>query len=351
MASHSSSADPVNPVATSVPGAGISKSSISVALCTYNGERYLAEQLASILDGTLRPSQVVISDDGSTDATMAIVREWADTATSTGITVTVLTDAPTHGVTANFARAIAACTGELIVLSDQDDRWQPSRLAAVSAAFTANPDLLLQHADARLVDAAGTPIGRTLFESLGVTAADIAAINSGHGFERYLRRNLATGATVALRRSLLAAAEPLPNEWVHDEWLAIIASIVGRVDVSTEQVIDYRQHGSNQIGVAQPTLKYKLERMLRTSPDRNEALARRSTILAERLTALPRVPALFRESAKNKAAFERARATLPVSRPARAIAILRLARGGSYQSFASQGALDMLRDLLVVRRS
>jgi glycosyltransferase involved in cell wall biosynthesis len=330
---------------------------VSVALCTYNGERFLERQLGSILDGTTLPNEIVVADDGSTDGTAAIVRTMLASAEQRGITVRFLDDGGHLGVTANFARAIAACSSDVIVLSDQDDIWHQDRLRDVVATFEARPRLLLQHADARLIDASDAPLDLTLFEALGVTADDRATINSGDGFARYLRRNLATGATVAFRRILFVVASPLPTEWVHDEWLAIIAAASGEVDVRNAQVIDYRQHGSNEIGVAAPTLRYKIQRMLSTSAERNAALARRSAVLAERLAAMPAVSTAHRDAAATKARFEGARAALPVGRAARAASIMAanrigrrsLGAPGGYATYASQGRLDMVRDLVQKR--
>jgi glycosyltransferase involved in cell wall biosynthesis len=330
--------------------------SLSVALCTYNGERYVAEQFDSILSGEVLPTEIVVADDGSTDGTLVRVRDALARAESLGITVQLLPDRLGLGVTANFERAIAATTGEVVVLSDQDDVWHPSRLADVATAFSADPRLLFQHNNARLVDENGEPLGLTLFEALEVTASDLEQINSDHGFDVYLHRNLATGATVAFRRRLFDIAAPLPPEWIHDEWLAIVGSVVGTVRVTDTPVIDYRQHGSNQIGVAAPTLRYRMQRMLATSPGRNATLARRAVVLSTWLDAaadnvapggIPvTIPAQTREAARAKTHFEQQRAALPPARLARLAGILRINRGNSYALYASQGRLDMLRDLL-----
>jgi hypothetical protein len=136
-----------------------------------------------------------------------------------------------------------------------------------------------------------------------------------------------------------------------------MAAALGEVDVASAQVIDYRQHGSNEIGVAAPTLTYKIRRMLATSPERNAALARRTAVLADRLADMPTVPSVYRDDAETKARFEGARAALPVGRLARFAAIVatnrigrrRLGGAGGYATFASQGRLDMVRDLVQKR--
>jgi glycosyltransferase involved in cell wall biosynthesis len=318
-----------------------------VALGSFNGERFLLAQLTSILAGDRLPTEIVIADDGSTDATLRVAADWAPRAEARGIRVQVLAG-ENVGVTANFARAIAATSSDVVVLSDQDDVWHPPRLAAALAAFETDPALLLHHSDARLVDENGADRGMTLFAGLSVSEAELEGINTGSAFDVYLRRNVATGATVAFRRSLFDVAAPLPEEWVHDEWLAIIAAAVGSVEVTARQLIDYRQHGNNVIGVQEPTLTYKIRRMLATSPERNVRLAHRARVLADRLAAMPAdaVSAAVRDAAEQKARFEQIRSGLPAARIARLPTVLRAARGGRYARFASQGTLDMVRDLL-----
>ncbi|HEV7956684.1 MAG: glycosyltransferase family 2 protein [Microbacteriaceae bacterium] len=320
---------------------------VSVALCTYNGAQFVEQQIASILGQRQRPTEIVVSDDASDDETLPRVRKALQSAERSGIAVHMLGDGYRRGVTANFARAIAACSSDIVMLSDQDDVWHGERVSVAVEAFELNPGMLFRHENARLVDAAGEPLGITLFEALAITDADRERINLGAAFPVYLRRNLATGATVSFRRELFDLAAPLPDEWVHDEWLAIVAAALGSVQIARDANVDYRQHGSNVIGVAAPTLRYRLGRMLATTRHRNDALAARSRTLAERLRSIPGVPSEFTAAAATKAQFESERAALPPSRLRRAPGIWMANRGARYARFASQGRLDMLRDLLL----
>lgn len=317
---------------------------VSVALATFNGARFIAEQLESILNQDEPPSEVVVSDDGSTDETIAIIRETAG-AHRLGTVVRVLENGSHLGVTLNFERAIAACAGELIALSDQDDRWHANRLSTAIAAFTADPGLLLVHGDAALIDESGRALGRDLLESLPVRADERRNLVAGRPFGVYIRRNIATGATIVIRRSLLEHALPFPPEWVHDEWLAIIAAAIGGVRVMDEPLIDYRQHGGNEIGMRSPTLRYRVNRMLQSRGSRYVILAARSAVIAERLDQLSVAPE-WRSLARAKAEFEARRAKYPVRRLSRIPAVVRDLRAGSYSRLSSQGALDVLRDIL-----
>lgn len=317
----------------------------SVALCSRNGERYLDAQLRSIVEQSLRPAEVVVSDDASTDGTVGIARSWKDRAERVGVEIRILRrDAPL-GITRNFQAALEECRGDLIALADQDDVWDPSRLEVAAEAHLRHPDALLIHADARLVDASGGALGTTLLSALSLTADERRAMASGHPFAAYLRRNLVTGATATLRAELVRRAAPFPVSWLHDEWLAIMGAALGETRVIDRPLIDYRQHGDNQVGVREPTLGYRLGRMLEPRGDRYRLLAERGRVLVDRLIAVGAAPEVV-ELARGKAGFEERRSRYPARRVARVPAVLRELGRGSYSAYSSQGRLDVVRDLL-----
>ena len=321
----------------------MTRPSISVALCTYNGAAFLDAQLRSIRGQTLPPSEIVVSDDGSADTTVTV----AETALAGFPEARVLRNEHPLGVVRNFQQAVTATHGDLIALSDQDDLWLPAKLERMAARFADDPGLLFLHTDARLIDGVGAPAGTTLFASLEVSRGDRDAVHAGGAFPVYLRRNLATGATVVFRRSLLEAALPFPEAWVHDEWLAIIAAALSGADLLEEPLTEYRRHGSNQIGVADPTLRGKVARVLQARGDRNRGLARRADVLVDRLQSLgERIPPATLELARRKRDFETARAAMPAARVRRAPVVLRLVVRSDYRRFASRGSADIIRDLL-----
>lgn len=324
---------------------------VSVALCTFNGARFVPEQLGSILGQDRAPSELVVCDDGSTDDTLTVVQdaleEYRRGAGGSRAALTVLEGVVPLGVTRNFERAVLATSEPVIALSDQDDVWHAGRLERMLARFEEDDRLDLLHTDARLVDEVGRPLGATLFESLEVSETELALEERGQAFDVFLRRNLVTGATTVFRRRILDAAVPFPENWVHDEWLAIIAAAAGRVKVLREPTIDYRQHTGNQIGVQDPTLRYKIRRVLEARGDRNSVLAARFAVLADRLEALgPTVAPGYAAAARAKADFESARAALPARRLLRLGGVFALARRGLYGRFASRGRADIIRDLL-----
>ncbi len=320
---------------------------ISVALGTRNGGAYVARQVASILGQRPAPFELVVGDDDSSDDTLAIIeRVHTETLAANAelsTRLTIIRRRPALGVTANFAATLAACKGELIALSDQDDVWMPGKLAALSAAFAADPQLLLVHSDARLVDGEGAPLGLTLLDALEATKAERAGLAAGEALPVLLRRNLVTGATVMLRRTLLNSAAPVPAEWVHDEWLAAIAAAVGRVRLLPEPLIDYRQHGANQIGARRPTMADRFARLREPQAHRAARLARRAALLAERGRAVM-VPTAVQQQLDAKAAHEAQRARLPRTRIARVPSVLGGVLSGRYFRY-SRGVIDVMRDL------
>src|SRR5580698_474723 len=169
---------------------------VSVALCTFNGERYLLEQLESIARQTRLPDELVVCDDGSNDGTTAIVGRFSERArfnTSLCVNLTRL------GVAQNFARAFSLCRGDLIVPCDQDDVWEPEKLAVLEASFGEDPQRLLAFHDLTLVTQDGKIAGGTQWRRLNFGPAQQAKIQAGEAFEQLLRFNVVTGAAMAFR--------------------------------------------------------------------------------------------------------------------------------------------------------
>jgi GNAT superfamily N-acetyltransferase len=252
---------------------------IGVALCTYNGAQYLAAQLDSILAQTVPVEEIVVGDDGSTDTTLAVLEDYRGRAAARGIHMEVVQHARNLGYVLNFSDALQRCRADVIFLCDQDDIWHPTRVDSFMRRFDADPALMLLHGDARLVNGAGEPLGSTLLEILRVHPAELALERSGWVLDAILLRNFITGATCALRRTLLADGLPVPPRWSHDEWLAVIASLQGGLDVVHSCTIDYRQHGGNQIGASRRSLFARLSDFLRTEAEGRPRTAERLRIL------------------------------------------------------------------------
>ena len=326
-----------------------SRPTVSVALCTHQGAIFVAEQVHSILRQTHRVDEIVISDDASTDETIAVIEGtvavWARSADDVPSLV-MLRNSTAVGVTRNFEQAIAACSSTFIALCDQDDRWREDKIERMLSRFEESSSLLLLGTDARMIDADGATFGGGLFATIAITDIEREKVQSGHAFQVLVRRNVVTGATAVLRRELADMARPFPGSWVHDEWLAIVAaaSSPGGVNLLSEQLIDYRQHEGNQIGATTMTGATRLSRLRSSRTERNARLLARASVLAERIHGLTSDPARV-DLALQKARHEKARSAYPAVRLARIVPVLREWSTGRY-STCGLGAQDVLRDLV-----
>jgi cellulose synthase/poly-beta-1,6-N-acetylglucosamine synthase-like glycosyltransferase len=228
----------------------VSRPSVSAAICTYNGEAYLGAQLESIAAQTLVPDEVVLCDDRSTDRSVEIARQFAERAP---MDVRVEVNESNLGSTANFARAISLCRGEIIALSDQDDVWLPHRLQETVDAFD-DPRVGMVFGDAEVVSEDLTPTGTRLWECVFFSAGKRRKFRQGRELDVLLRHNVVTGACSAFRAEYRDLLLPIPAGWVHDGWAALLISAVAEVRMIPRPMILYRQHSSQQIGAAKMSL-------------------------------------------------------------------------------------------------
>ena len=183
------------------------------------------------------------------------------------------------GVSKNFCRAVQATTADIVFLCDQDDVWLPNKIAHITAEFERDPSLTLVHTDARLIGGGGTPLGLDLFEALELRPEELSLITEGAAFRVLIRRNVVTGATCAFRRTLLDFAVPFPADWIHDEWLAIVAAAIGKLKCIPERLTDYRQHASNQIGIRKRSIFEKFRHMFSRRGDFYKRQVHRADLL------------------------------------------------------------------------
>jgi glycosyltransferase involved in cell wall biosynthesis len=210
-------------------------------MATFNGAGYIREQLESILHSPL-VNEVVVSDDGSSDDTLDIIRSIADERI-------VLLNGPRLGLIRNFEHALSHATGDVIFLSDQDDIWLPEKVPRVLEYLR---DSVLVITDCKVVDA-----------DLNVIHSSFFQFNqSGPGLLRNLFKNGYLGCCMTMRRSVLQIALPFPPKIaMHDWWLGLIASSVGRVNFAEDSLIMYRRHGTNASVTTQRS-EYSLWRRL-----------------------------------------------------------------------------------------
>jgi glycosyltransferase involved in cell wall biosynthesis len=213
-------------------------------MCTYNGERFLPQQLASIAQQSRLPDELVVCDDQSTDRTVAILREFA---ASAAYPVRVFENERNLGFAVNFERAIRLCDGDLIALSDQDDIWYPNRLERSEQEFTNHPQTALVFSDADLIDEQNHLLGETLWQRLGFVGKRKRDLLAGR-FVVLAKHRFVTGATVMFAANLREHFLPIAPGWIHDEWIALMTAAFSDLRPIDQPLIRYRIHGSQQVG-------------------------------------------------------------------------------------------------------
>lgn len=217
---------------------------ISVALTSFNGTRYLPQQIESILPQLGPEDELVISDDGSTDGTVEMIMDLARADRRIK-----LFEGPRRGLIENFANALRYCQGEIIFLSDQDDVWLADKVSRVLSTFAASPRILLVQHDARFADEHLKPGDQTVFQWR----------HAKRGLLANIVKNRYQGCAMAIRRSLLRAALPFPPDIpMHDQWLGLLAELTGKVVFLDEVLMLYRRHGGNMSDIRPSGLKQML---------------------------------------------------------------------------------------------
>lgn len=211
---------------------------VSIALATYNGARFISEQLESIANQTYLPYEIVVCDDASADATVEIIEAFS---TGLPITVRVYRNVRTLGYVENFEKAILHCRGDIVVLSDQDDVWFPNKLKRIVEEFNRDDACGLVFHDAEVVDANQKPLGYTL-RSRG----KMPNVNNEEIVSVLLKQRSVKGCTMAFRSSLIKYVRPIAEQgWGHDNWILFVLGMIAKVRVINEPLMYYRSHSDN----------------------------------------------------------------------------------------------------------
>ncbi len=311
----------------------------SVAMCTYNGARYIQEQLDSIAAQTRLPDELIICDDRSIDETPGIIARFAARAP---FSVHCHINEKTIKSTENFAQAIRLCTGDLIALSDQDDVWRPRKLECLTAAFAAAPAAAAVNSDAEIVDAGLRGLGQRLWENIDFTPTGQRAAESGRMIDILLKHNVVTGATLAFRASYRDLILPIPPSCFHDTWIALLLAAVADWAIIRDSLVLYRQHAHNQIGGG----KRSILKALDNTGAVYAAEARYCRSARQRLLSFPNlfVNAGALKKLQAKVSHLEARASLPRSPLQRWPIVLRESTAGRYHLY-SNGWMSAIRDL------
>ena len=207
---------------------------VSVAMTTYNGERFLQQQLQSILDQRYKSIEIIISDDGSTDSTIDIIKLFQNTYSN----IHLFKNEKANGIKKNFENALVHCSGTYIALCDQDDYWMPDKIEKLIKGIGSHS--LIYH-NSLFVNEQG--------QSLNKTIADRMNCYTGYNPEVFLMHNCISGHAALFHRRLLPVALPFPKARYHDWWLAFIAACSDGVIYLPEVLVHYRQHQTSKTDI------------------------------------------------------------------------------------------------------
>jgi glycosyltransferase involved in cell wall biosynthesis len=235
---------------------------ISVAMCTYNGEKFLREQLKSIASQTRLPAELVICDDRSTDSTVDIIQNFAASAPFPVrfYLNPVNLGGSAKGITKNFEKAAKYCTGNLIAFCDQDDVWLPQKLTVMAQAMEEDPELGGVFADAQLINDKGVSKGIRLSETTGMTQSEQERLRRGDVLPVLLSMTKVYGCSLMVDASLLTKILPVPPNWWFDAWVACMVAVHSKLAFIPEQVFSYRIHATQSVGASRVTAREKIRR-------------------------------------------------------------------------------------------
>lgn len=235
---------------------------VQILMATYNGERFLSEQIESLLAQSYCNWRLLIRDDASTDSTPSILRHYAE---SEPRRITVIYGENNLGAKANFAKLLDLADSPYVMFCDGDDVWLPEKITKTMAVMLslekegALDVPVLVHTDLRVVDGKLEELGRSFWEYQN------SRPRAGGVLNRLLIQNCVTGCTTMLNRALVEAARPVPEEAImHDWWIALVASSFGHIGIINDQTLLYRQHGGNDTGAKQRNLKHYIRMALKT---------------------------------------------------------------------------------------
>jgi glycosyltransferase involved in cell wall biosynthesis len=224
---------------------------ISVAMCSYNGGRYIGAQLESIAAQHRHPDELVVCDDGSSDDCVEIVREFAQ---RVSFPTRLVVNDKNLRTTKNFEKAISLCQGEIVALADQDDVWYRNKLERIEKAFLRSNAVVATFSDADLIDEDSRLQDVRLWAVYAFNVDEQEQFASGHALNILVKHAVATGATMAFRREIFDLLAPIPSNHFHDRWISFLLAARGQIELIPEPLMQYRQHQAQQIGPAPRSL-------------------------------------------------------------------------------------------------
>lgn len=209
---------------------------VSIAMTTYNGEKFIKEQLDSLLNQTYKNLEIIICDDGSSDKTIEIIKEYEQK----NRRIKLFQNKKNLGVLKNFEKAISLCCGEYIALCDQDDIWLENKIEILLQEIDNN--ILVFHDD-KLIDDDGVIESESFFKRENINP------NRLNSVKNILCDNWISGHALMFHNTLKNEIFPMPKEVEHfDWWIALMAIVHGDVKYIDLSLVLWRQHKSNTSG-------------------------------------------------------------------------------------------------------
>lgn len=239
---------------------------VSIVMATYNGERFLKEQLDSIVNQTYSNLEIVIVDDASKDSTINILEQYE----SRYQNLKVYKAEQNLGYIKNFQKGILLCKGDYIALSDQDDIWLPEK---ISTLMRERGDHALIYCNSELIDAEG--------KSLGIKLSDLKNLLDFWTPLNYVVGGTASGHAMIVKKEVMIQSMPLPLMVTHDYWIGFMSTFTSPMKFVNEVLVLYRQHGGNVVGVSAGSSK-ATKKKKSTKEERDEVIRQRMKLMYEK---------------------------------------------------------------------
>jgi glycosyltransferase involved in cell wall biosynthesis len=221
---------------------------VSIALCTFNGEKYLIKQLDSLVQQSYPNLEIIAVDDCSTDDTLNILKEYAARFPN----FKIYQNEVNLGYKKNFEKAIQLCKGEYITLSDQDDIWMLDKIQLMVNHIKEN--LLLYH-DSELIDESGI--------SLNKKSSNIFNFYEGNNPDYLMLENCISGHALMFKNELTTHIIPFPEDIFHDQWIGYAAASKGNIAYLNLTLVKYRIHSSNNTDMLRKNVSYTSQKKIR----------------------------------------------------------------------------------------
>lgn len=221
---------------------------ISVAICTYNGEKFIREQLQSIINQSRRPDEIIIYDDLSQDKTVSTIEKILY---NCGIEYKIYVNTKNLGYEKNFYHAVKNTSGDIVFLSDQDDVWVNDKIEKVERVFVDNADISLVVHDVEVCDYKLNCISKSVWQEEGFNPYSKKMV-----YKSFFEGTHVQGCASAFKRNVIDLYGcPFPAGVSHDMWIGLVCEMYGKVYFLDEKLLKYRQHPNNTLGVSGHTWK------------------------------------------------------------------------------------------------